>query len=467
MGFHSRVVLLGQRLSRWLPAPLRDALKRIPGMSRVYSTLDGGVEVWAAPLLGGSHAAIEWPPRAAISVRVEPQARPDSEITCLLVTESLDSGGMDEFVAFLARGLPEFGVTASVMLAPTGASRGLGPIAMDLMSDGIRVLDASAVRGRELVEREAPDIIALHGNARWPLELAKDLAIPAILVLHGMHDLFNMPQHELLERYGMLSGVLCVSEMVRRQYLSKSSLIDPGRVLSIPNGIDRARTRGVDRLAARAALGLDREFLFLSLSRHCLQKNNYGLVSAFDDVAKRVSGTHMLVCGRSDDAAYTAQVAGLKARLSSSGRIHLRTNTRRTDVLLAAADAFVLDSFFEGWALSSMEALVSGLPVILSDVGGAREQLTGGPLRGLLVPNPAGDPLTVDWDSMARWRFARQPNRQELVEAMQAVATGQTPLADPQTIATDAIRRFDSTRCVERHAHALKAIVAGSPSTEL
>jgi len=461
MRFQSRVVLLGQRLSRWLPAPLRDALKRIPGMSRVYRTIDGGVEVWDTPLLGQSHAAVEWPPRADISLHVAPQERPESEIRCLLVTESLDAGGMDEFVAFLARRLPEFGVTASVMLAPTGVSRGPGPIAMDLMSDGIRVLDAAGRAARELVELESPDIIAVHGNARWPLEVAKDLAIPAVLVLHGMHDLFDMPQHEILERYGMLSGVICVSEMVRRQYLLKSSLIDPARVLSIPNGIDRARARGVDRLAARAALGLDKEFLFLSLSRHCLQKNNYGLVSAFDDVAQRVKDAHLLVCGRNDDTAYTAQVAGLKERLSSSARIHLRTNTRRTDVLLAAADAFVLDSFFEGWALSSMEALVSGLPVILSDVGGAREQLTGGPPRGVMVTNPAGDPLTVDWESMARWRFASQPNRQELVEAMQAVATGETPVADPQTIATDAMERFDSTLCVSEHAHALKAIVAG------
>ena len=50
--------------------------------------------------------------------------------------------------------------------------------------------------------------------------------------------------------------------------------------------------------------------------------------------------------------------------------------------LLAAADGFVLDSFFEGWSLASMEALFAGVPMVLSEVGGAREQIGDDPSVG-------------------------------------------------------------------------------------
>ncbi|MGO8610190.1 glycosyltransferase, partial [Rhizobium johnstonii] len=58
--------------------------------------------------------------------------------------------------------------------------------------------------------------------------------------------------------------------------------------------------------------------------------------------------------------------------------------------LLTAADAFVLDSFFEGWPVAATEAAAFGHPVILSDVGGARELVDRDPRRSVLIPNAAG-----------------------------------------------------------------------------
>ena len=73
--------------------------------------------------------------------------------------------------------------------------------------------------------------------------------------------------------------------------------------------------------------------------------------------------------------------------------------------VLAAADAFVLNSFFEGWSLASMEAIFTGLPVVLSEVGGAREQVGENGERGIVVENPLGDPGVTDWRSVTRARF--------------------------------------------------------------
>ena len=59
----------------------------------------------------------------------------------------------------------------------------------------------------------------------------------------------------------------------------------------------------------------------------------------------------------------------------------------RSDVaaVLAAADVFVLPSHFEGLPMSVIEAMLTGLPVVATDIRGPREQVVDGE-TGLLVP---------------------------------------------------------------------------------
>ena len=71
--------------------------------------------------------------------------------------------------------------------------------------------------------------------------------------------------------------------------------------------------------------------------------------------------------------------------------------------------------------MASMEAIFTGLPAILSEVGGAREQVGENGRRGLMVENPLGDPEATDWRSIRRVLFRSQVNRSALVEAMCAV----------------------------------------------
>ena len=66
-------------------------------------------------------------------------------------------------------------------------------------------------------------------------------------------------------------------------------------------------------------------------------------------------------------------------------------------------------------------SIFTGLPAILSEVAGAREQVGEDGRRGLLVENPLGDPEATDWRSMTRVRFRSQVNRAALVEAMGTV----------------------------------------------
>ena len=90
--------------------------------------------------------------------------------------------------------------------------------------------------------------------------------------------------------------------------------------------------------------------------------------------------------GEDMDPYFTQAAAALGPRLQRLGYRH--------DVahLLAAADVFCLPSHFEGLPTSVIEAMLTGLPVVATDIRGPREQVVAGE-TGLLVPRQTVTPL--------------------------------------------------------------------------
>ncbi|MGO4440689.1 glycosyltransferase family 4 protein [Rhizobium sp. RAF56] len=448
---------LGRLMSR-APEPLKALLRPFKQVTR--EAAQPKLDAWDRPLIERVPTGLlSWPPSIPIDVLSRPLTA-GTDLRCLLVTESLDASGTDEFVAFLARRLPEQRIKTAVLLASDAIAWRDGSLASTLREEGVAVFSGTAANGPAAIANWSPDVVYSHGAAEWPLTAARDLNIPTLEAMHGMHNVFGRTEAQLAARRALLDRIVAVSELVRRQYLARDLKTPPEKVVTIPNGINRARASHLDRRAARAALGLDGEFLFLSLARHVVQKNTYGLAEAFLEVAPRHPSAHMLICGRPDEQDYARQVVNLRNRSAVGGRLHIRDNAHRVDVLLAAADVFVLDSFFEGWSLASMEALGAGVPVLLSDVGGAREQLSGAVSKGMLVDNPLGDPLRVDWRTCYNARFARQVNRAQLTAALSAFATSEVELALREEIREDSLERFSDDACLRAHAQTVYEIAS-------
>jgi glycosyltransferase involved in cell wall biosynthesis len=442
------------------------------------------VDDWSRPLVGGSPGQAPGPVDLLAQTLTSDRAiktaersssvgRTVDEFRCLLVTSRLDVGGLDEMVAFLALHLPAYGLRTAVLHAtPRRASstQSAGRIAGMLRAQGIEVYEATEETASAWIGQWAPDVISAHGAPLWIFAAAERAGVPFVDNLHGMFSVFGADWrwHSEVGDRTSLAAVVVVSDLIRRDYLACNPGFPAERLPLIPNGVDSERLSGGDREAARDRLGLADEYVFVSLARHSLQKNSYGLLAAFAEVARRCPEAHLVIAGRPDDPRYFRKVLQLRESLPCRDRIHLRDHTVAPAALLAAADGFVLDSFFEGWSLASMEALFVGVPVVLSDVGGAREQVADDPARGYVVANPLGDPLAVNWGSVGAARFQPQVNRDEFVARMaDLIAERGHYRCARRELAAESALRFRAEGCLERHAAVLAAAAQGKEMPDL
>lgn len=467
-----------RQAARALPGPARAGLRGlvercdqlrpptpIEGWSRPLINPGGGAKTNADLLLGTSSS----PRDTGVIAPVAPPSPKDGAspgLRCLVVTALLDVGGMDEVVAFLARRLPEHGLQTAVLHAtdtPSATGQPTGRLGRMLQSSGIEVREANAEQALDWIRQWRPDVITAHGAPGWVLTIAQQLDVPYVDNLHGMHTHFAADWGAEAARSTQVSAIVSVSELIRQQYLEGNPLFPANRIVTIPNGVDDQRRVTLDRAAVRARLGLTNEYVFVSLARHVQQKNSYGLMRAFAELARRRPGAHLVLAGKPEQRRYYRQMVRLRDELPCRHQIHLRDHAPSPAALLAAADGFVLDSFFEGWSLASMEALYAGLPVVLSEVGGAREQIGGDPERGFLVPNPLGDPLAVNWETLAGARYKPQANADELVAAMDRLIADRTLyLANRGKLADESAARFSAHGCLARHAATLSAVASGA-----
>ncbi|MFR9775978.1 glycosyltransferase [Micromonospora sp. MS34] len=467
-----RFTLWAQRQAHVVPAPLRRLAGRtLRQLARPGTDTSGPSEDWSVPLVpgraGGDLEALQ--PVTVDTGPVEPASTAEvtelPPVRCAVAVGVLDVGGAEEVAAFLARRLPAHRFETVVVYADTrlpGQEGEGGRLGSILAAEGVATQQLTPENAAAWLRSWRPDVISAHNARDWMLDVATELGVPWVETLHDMHRFYHpdswVPERQRAQR---VSAQVAVSDLVRQQYLARIQTYPGDRVVTVPNGVDGSRVLLIDRDRARAALGLTDEFLFVSLARYCLQKNTFGLVTAFGDVAAQHPEAHLLMAGRADDdLLYYEQTRQIAASLPGADRIHLRGHCANPSALLAAADAFVLDSFFEGWSLASMEALAAGVPVVLTDVGGAREQLSGG-RRGHLVANPAGN-AELDWQVINGLRYRPQGNRPELVAAMSSMVRDRAAWAAArQRLRDEAIRLFSPAESLAGHARVLRAVACG------
>ncbi|KQT45077.1 glycosyl transferase family 1 [Aureimonas sp. Leaf454] len=166
-----------------------------------------------------------------------------------------------------------------------------------------------------------------------------------------------------------------------------------GPATTIRHGIDTDRfSPPADPAAAKAALGLDPAMRYVGcFGRVRHQKGTDLFVDAMIRLLPAHPGWSALVAGRAT-AEHLGFEADLKARVARAGlsdRILFVGEHRDIDRWYKALSLFVAPQRWEGFGLTPLEAMASGVPVIARDVGAFSELVPDGVTGRIVAP---GDP---------------------------------------------------------------------------
>lgn len=230
----------------------------------------------------------------------------------------------------------------------------------------------------------AGDVYVNHGNLRAAMQARGHAGLR--MVRNPLH-LFTAARDILRYASGTHRVVVNLSERERQLLEATYPRLRP-RTVVIPNGVDTERYRPptpAERAEARAALGFVPDQIVAVFVGHEFERKGLAiavdaLVGAPDLALAVVGGDAAMV----DGARRRAAALGVTARVRFVGRV--------ADPLpsLHAGDVFVLPSAYEANALVILEALASGLPVVVTRVGFAPELVRDG-VTGRLVERDTGE----------------------------------------------------------------------------
>lgn len=243
---------------------------------------------------------------------------------------------------------------------------------------------------RELFRRERFDMVHVHTPVAGLIGrlAAHREGVPRIVyTAHGFYFHERMPAWKrapfvALEKWaGRYTDVLFTQAEEDAETARRLGLCRGGVIEAIGNGVDPARFAGPPsddrRRAVRAALGTPEDAVVVMMIGRLVAEKGY------PELFRAMAGQNAelwAVGGRlmSDHAG---------AVTPPEGAPNIKLLGFRDDVpdLLAAADIFVLPSHREGMPRAIIEAMMSGLPVVATDIRGAREEVVAGE-TGLLVP---------------------------------------------------------------------------------
>jgi len=282
-----------------------------------------------------------------------------------------------------------------------------GPLLDAPRAEGFRIIPVPMARSlspaahvpafrelRRILREERFDLVHAHMPISGVLAraAAKAEGVPAIAyTCHGF--LFNQPGP--LWRRGLSLGVEWLGGRMTDTFLtvSEEEAADARKLwihrgaTAVGNGRDPAvfHPDPAARAALRADMGVaEKDCVIIGISRLVRHKGWPELLQAME----RLPNAHLWVVGERLASDHGEDLTPHFARAAALLGPRLRMLGYRHDVprWLQAADIFSLPSHFEGLPMSIIEAMLTGLPVVATDISGCREQVVPGETGFLVAP---------------------------------------------------------------------------------
>lgn len=207
--------------------------------------------------------------------------------------------------------------------------------------------------------------------------------VPARIAFRGETGGWRTPAQNFVERcsYRLAHAVHANSEAVKKYLIADG--VSAERVVTIYNGLDMARVTaptGLRRADVLAGLGLPNEeerrrFVTIVANMRHEVKDHPMFLRAARRVRDAVPEAAFVLAGEGELA---GQMRGLAAQLGIENDAHFVGRRENVAELLSVSDVCVLSSKAEGFSNSILEYMAAARPVVVTDVGGAREAVAHG-----------------------------------------------------------------------------------------
>jgi glycosyltransferase involved in cell wall biosynthesis len=300
-------------------------------------------------------------------------------------------GGAQSYVRDLARRFHEDGDDVLVVCGAQGemtdalAASGIAVAqAPGLLREIHPVHDVRSIASMaRLIRSFQPDVVTSHSSkAGIVARLAARIAgAPCLFTVHGWA--FNPSEpvakrimYRVVERMmaPLASKVICVSQDSLNRGVANG--IGEQRMVAIHNGIPDV----IPSIRATPGSNEAGSIRVVNVARFAPPKDHETLLRA----VQRTPGVTLDLIG---DGPAESGARQLATDLGIADRVRFLGNRRDVAELLADAQVFALCSRSEGFPLSTLEAMRAGLPVIVSNVGGAPEAVVDGETGFVVADN--------------------------------------------------------------------------------
>ena len=194
----------------------------------------------------------------------------------------------------------------------------------------------------------------------------------------GLARRFFLAVERALRRF--TSTVIAVSESERRRAVEEVGFV-ASRVVTIPNSVDRDEAAAATSVADPAAKTV------LTAGRLTYQKNPEMFVRMAKLVISRVPHARFVMLGAGFNSPEEPAIRDLVRQGGLDGSVEILPWSNRQETLqrIASCSVFVLTSRYEGMPYVALEAMMTGRPLVVTDVDGSRDLVENG-VNGFAVP---------------------------------------------------------------------------------
>ena len=239
-------------------------------------------------------------------------------------------------------------------------------------------------KSSEIIEKEGKfDVIHAHdwlvANAAKVLKHAYD--IPLVSTIHATESGRNSGIHDDTQRYitdteWMLtyeSTEVIVNSNFMKGHIQGLFGLPFEKINVIPNGINLTNFNGIERdYEFRRQYASDNEKIILYMGRLVYEKGIQHLISAMPKILNGYNDAKLIIAGKggmTDELKAQAEALGISNKVYFTGYL----NAKQVQKMYKCADVAVFPSTYEPFGIVALEAMLAGVPTVVSDVGGLDE----------------------------------------------------------------------------------------------